>query len=75
MQRDKLAVYRRKSMVFGGAVGAVFGVLIGSAVGMSLEAALTGFIGGLILGEMITYGRNYPVQHHVSHTKKQHRMH
>jgi ribosomal protein S19 len=70
MRKGKIAAYRRKSMIFGGVVGAAFGVFIGSVVGMSFEAALTGFFGGLILGEMITYGRNFPTHHHAGHPKK-----
>ena len=62
MRKGKIAAYRRKSMVFGGLLGAGFGVVIGSMVGASLEAALTGFFGGLILGEMITYARRPPTR-------------
>ena len=51
MRKGKIAAYRRKSMVLGGLLGAGFGVVIGSMVGASLEAALTGFFGGLILGQ------------------------
>ncbi|HCG80195.1 MULTISPECIES: glycine zipper family protein [Thalassolituus] len=70
MRKGKIAAYRRKSMVYGGLLGAAFGVVIGSMVGASLEAALTGFFGGLILGEMITYGRTFPVHHHPHQSKK-----
>ena len=69
MRKGKIAAYRRKSMVYGGLLGAAFGVVIGSMVGASLEAALTGFFGGLILGEMITYGRTFR-PHHTSPVKK-----
>lgn len=67
MRKGKIAEYRRKSMVYGGLIGAGFGVVIGSMVGVSFEAAMTGFFGGLILGEMITYGRTFPVHHHEHH--------
>jgi len=69
MKKGKIAAYRRKSMIFGGIVGAGFGIVMGSLTDASLEAALTGFFGGLILGEMITYGRNFPV-HHQHQAKK-----
>jgi len=54
-------------MIYGGVIGAAFGVVIGSLGGVSLEAALTGFFGGLLLGEMIAYGRTFPVHHHHHH--------
>ena len=67
MRKGKIATYRRKSMIYGGVIGAACGVVIGSLGGVSLEAALTGFFGGLLLGEMIAYGRTFPVHHHHHH--------
>lgn len=69
MRKGKIATYRRKSMIYGGVIGAAFGVVIGSLAGVSLEASLTGFFGGLLLGEIITYGRTFPVHHHTHEPK------
>lgn len=70
MRKGKIAAYRRKSMIYGGIIGAAFGVVIGSLGGVSFEAALTGFFGGLILGEIIVYGRTHPVHDHSHRPKK-----
>lgn len=48
--------YRNKALLVGGGIGAAFGVVIGAIAGVSLEAAFTGFVGGWLLGEIITLG-------------------
>jgi|DeeseametaMP2916_FD_contig_21_599215_length_775_multi_9_in_0_out_0_2 membrane associated rhomboid family serine protease len=72
MSNKSKSLYRRKALFFGGIIGAVFGVIIGSIAGVSFEAAITGFVGGWIIGEMITYGGTTPVHHHDQDQKKKH---
>ncbi|MFT4529426.1 MAG: hypothetical protein ACJAYO_000697 [Thalassolituus oleivorans] len=64
MKDERLARYRNKALVTGGLVGAGLGMIIGATTGMSLEATATGFIGGWLVGELVSYGTTPIEPHH-----------
>ncbi|MDF1762333.1 MAG: hypothetical protein P1U57_02890 [Oleibacter sp.] len=70
--QDQESAKRRNTLLYGGFIGAGFGILIGAVAGISIEGAITGFIGGWIVGELISVGvatSNTEVQK-VKHSNK-----
>lgn len=58
MKHELMNVNRLKTFLYGGLIGAAFGVVIGGLTGFSVEAAVTGLVGGWLLGELISLGIN-----------------